>query len=86
MQEVMSMIQRCNFLLLLFLFTACQQGPLKPGSGSTESKGSFKANPNCVCADLWDPVCGSDGKTYSNKCYANCRVKSYKPGECGETK
>jgi Kazal-type serine protease inhibitor domain len=36
------------------------------------------------CQDVYKPVCGCDGVTYSNSCYAYIAgVKSYTNGECG---
>ncbi|XP_075980466.1 thrombin inhibitor rhodniin-like [Anticarsia gemmatalis] len=32
-------------------------------------------DPDCNCARVWSPVCGSDDKTYESKCILQCRAK-----------
>ena len=38
---------------------------------------------NCICSEVWNPICGLDGRTYPNECILRCSgIESDYPGDC----
>lgn len=56
--------------------------PVGANCGRADHPGSCQVQPN-ACAQIFDPVCGCDGRNYSNECAANQHGISVDyPGEC----
>ena len=70
-----------------FMPPYCPNGKIV-GQGYDEN--GCQRPPKCVeqrvCTEQYDPVCGSDGKTYSNSCFADNAGVKWKKGACEGTK
>jgi hypothetical protein len=76
-------------LLLSFAAVGCKKNnAILPEQATAETGTSTLCKGKRIfgvyCLDVYKPVCGCDGLTYSNSCYAYIAgVKSYTDGECG---
>lgn len=88
-------VKQCNsktetmtkfILLICFLIVAI----VVVAHGEADPVSNSEADADYVCPDSFEPVCGNDGITYTNKCAICCAFRDNRPdlriegpGECG---
>ena len=73
------MIATCKALFIAIAILAL----LSCGKTDVPSDCVGKINPNTVCTERYDPVCGCNNKTYGNACLAGAAgIRVVAQGEC----
>ncbi len=90
---IRSIVNQGYRIVLFFILFSCngktkdtsvKEGQKEPFQLGTEACiDSTKINPETVCIEIYDPVCGCNGKNYPNTCYAEkAGVTKFIKGEC----
>ena len=81
-------MQRLLFVIpfVIFSFCSCEKNKICetiPNIEDGDCIDSLLINDSTYCITVYDPVCGCDGLTYSNSCFAGISgITFYVEGEC----
>ena len=84
----MSALKSTALVILIYLSAiSCSKDENNCVANPTASSGncidSTLIDPNAICTEQLEPVCGCDRVTYSNSCHAtNAGITNYVAGEC----